>query len=135
MTGLCKVGAGRRAGFTKCAMIVVMAASMVWAAPCFAGGWFSGIATSDGRTIPFSALEVVDIASSLKANGPTFIDLTVTLTEQTKANEADPDYPAGDDDGNAQATPLSQQDRYEQVRQPRRRRRLVPCGPARARPR
>jgi calcium-activated chloride channel regulator 3/4 len=83
--------------------------------PSMAGSWFSGISTIDGETVPFSALEVVDISSMSKQEGPTLIDLTVTLTEQTKANEEDPDYPAGDDDGNAQAAPLSQQDRYEQV--------------------
>lgn len=97
----------------------VVAFAMVWGVAFMpssvAGGWFSGISTLDGETVPFSALEVVDVSSLSKQDGPTLIDLTVTLTEQTKANEEDPDYPAGDDDGNAQGATLSQQDRYEQV--------------------
>lgn len=96
-----------------------VALAMIWGLafmpPCIAGSWFSGISTMDGETVPFSALEVVDISSLSKQDGPTLIDLTVTLTEQTKANPEDPDYPAGDDDGNAQGATLSQQDRYEQV--------------------
>jgi uncharacterized protein YegL len=75
-----------------------------------ADSWLTSV-TVDGQTIPISAT-INRVIPPSKADGVTLIDIVVSIYKKV----GDDNYPAGDEDGNTQGLPGSEeQDTYEQI--------------------